>query len=309
MYADISSNKRSSIFLMVVFIAFVIFLGYFYDVVWNDWNHSGVTFAIIFSLAMTSVSYFQGDKIALWSTGAQPIAHDENQYVYHLVENLCIASGTPLPKIYIIEDKAINAFATGRKPNIASIAITRGAIEKLTNEELEGVLAHELSHIKNYDIRFMMLVAVMVGSIAILSDIFLRSRFLFGGHRDSDNKGSGQLGAILMIVGVILAILSPLIAELIKLAISRKREYLADASGALLTRYPEGLASALEKIATDNTPLRTASNATAHLFIASPFGGRKKMSNLFSTHPPVEERIKRLRTMGGANPTTSNMSI
>ena len=197
--------------------------------------------------------------------------------------------------MYIITDPAINAFATGRDPAHASIAVTTGAIEKLTNEELEGVLAHELSHVKNYDIRFMMLVAVLVGAIAILSNIMLRSRIFRG--RDNDNRG-GQLGGILMIAGIVLAILSPIIAEIIKLAISSKREYLADASGALLTRFPDGLANALEKIANEAQPMANASQATAHLFIANPFGSGKKFSNLFSTHPPVEERIKRLREMG-----------
>ena len=296
-YQDISSNKRNSILLMTVFIVFILFLGFIYDRAWGNGAYVGISLAIIFSFCSTAISYFAGDKIALATNGARPLNHDDNEYVYHLVENLCIASGMTMPRIYLIEDQAINAFATGRKPELASIAVTRGAVEKLTQQELEGVLAHELSHIKNYDIRFMTLVAVLVGSIAILSDIFLRSRFWFGGRdRDNDNQNC-NLGAIFMIVGVILAILSPLIAELIKLAISRKREYLADASGALLTRYPDGLASALEKIAADNQPLKSASMATAHLFIANPFAS-KKISNLFSTHPPIEERIKRLRTMG-----------
>ncbi len=293
MYNQIDSNKRKSVILMMLFIAVFIALGYVFDYVWGTPGmYSGVWIAIIISLVMTSVSYFSGDKIALSVSGAKQISKAENSYLYNMVENLCITAGAPMPKLYIIEDSAINAFATGRKPELASIAVTRGAIEKLANEELEGVLAHELSHVKNYDIRFMMLVAVMVGAIAIMSDIFLRSR-LFG-RRDSDSKGNA--GAILMIVGIVLAILSPLIAELIKLAISRKREYLADASGSLLTRYPEGLARALEKIAQENQPMRSASKATAHLFIASPFSG-KKITGLFSTHPPIEDRIKQLRQM------------
>jgi len=295
-YQEIASNKRNSVLLVTIFIAVILALGYIFSLAQGDNTYAGVWIAIIISLGMTSISYFSGDKIALAVSGAKEIAHDDNKYVYHIVENLCIANGQPVPKIYIIEDAAINAFATGRKPELASIAITRGALEKLTNEELEGVIAHELSHVKNYDIRFMMLVAVLVGAISILSNIFLRSRWFSGGNR-SNNREGGNAGAILMIVGIILAILSPIIAELIKLAISRKREFLADASGALLTRYPDGLAKALEKIAVDNQPLRTASNATAHLFIASPFSG-KKLSNLFSTHPPIEERVKRLRAMG-----------
>lgn len=295
-YQEISSNKRNSVILMMVSIAFICALGYVFSMAQGDNTYAGVWIAVIISLVMTSVSYFQGDKIALWSSGARPITHDENKYVYHLVENLCITAGQPIPKIYIMDDQSINAFATGRKPELSSIALTTGAISKLTNEELEGVIAHELSHIKNYDIRFMMLIAVIVGAVAILSDIFIRTR-LFGGSRNRDND-NGNAGAIFAIVGVILAILSPLIAELIKLAVSRQREYLADASASLLTRYPEGLASALEKIATDGQPLRTASNATAHLFIANPFGSGKKFASLFSTHPPVAERIKRLRAMG-----------
>ncbi len=290
MYSQIDSNKRQSVLLMVIFIAVIIGLGYVFDKVWGGGDYSIVIFAVILSFGMTAISYFQGDKIALWSTGAKPIAKADNAYVYRLIENLCITAGLPTPKIYIIEDQAINAFATGRKPDLASIAVTRGAIEKLQNEELEGVLAHELSHVKNYDIRFMTLVVVLVGAISILSNIFLRSQWL---PRRNDREG-GNIGAIFMIVGIVLAILSPLIAELIKLAISRRREYLADASGVLLTRYNEGLARALEKIATQNQPMARASQATAHLFIANPFSG-KKISSLFSTHPPIEDRIKKLR--------------
>lgn len=299
MYSEIASNKRKSLILAFLFIVVIIMLGWTFDQLYGDGrSYSGIIFAVMISLIMTAISYFSGDKIALAATGAKPISHDDNEYVYHFVENLCLASGLPVPKIYIIEDPAINAFATGRDPKSASIALTRGAVEKLDRAELEGVIAHELSHIKNYDIRFMMLIAVMVGAIIILADIMLRSGGLFRGRNNNRNEGS-QLFAILMIVGIVLAILSPFIAELIKMAISRKREYLADASGALLTRYPDGLASALEKIAMDNQPMQRASSATAHLFISSPFkGGRKKISALFSTHPPIEDRIQKLRTMG-----------
>jgi len=295
MYSEISSNKRKSVLLITVFIALIIGLGFAYDQVWGVGNYSGVVIAIVISLLMTMVSYFRGDKIALMTTGARAVSREENPYLYRMVENLTIANGMPMPKLYIMEDTAINAFATGRKPELASVAVTRGAIEKLQNEELEGVLAHELSHVKNYDIRFMMLVAVLVGTIAILSNIFLRARWL--GGRRNNREGGGQFGVALIIIGILLAILSPLIAEIIKLAISRRREYLADASGALLTRYPEGLARALEKIAAENQPMARASQATAHMFIANPFSGRK-IAGLFSTHPPVEERVKRLREMG-----------
>lgn len=293
LYSQIDSNKRNSVLLMMIFIVIIVVLGYVYSQVWGQGSYAGVGIAVLISFGMTSISYFQGDKITLWTSGAKPITHADNEYIYHIVENLCMTAGLPTPKIFLIPDASINAFATGRKPDLASIAITTGALEKLDKEELEGVIAHELSHVKNLDIRFLMLVAVMVGAIAILSDIFLRSRWL---PRRNNDRGGGNIGTILMIVGVVLAILSPLIAELIKLAISRKREYLADASGSLLTRYPEGLARALEKIAAENQPMAHASKATAHLFIANPFSG-KKVTNLFSTHPPIEDRIKKLRAM------------
>ncbi len=291
MYSQIDSNKRNSIILMMLFITIIIGISYGLEYLWGDGSYIIVWGAIILSLLMTSISYFKGDKIALTSTGAKPISKETDRSIYNMVENLCIASGIPMPKVYIIEDMAINAFATGRKPELSSIALTRGAIQKLENEELEGVIAHELSHVKNYDIRFMTLVAVLVGTIALISDIFIRSQ-LFG-RRDRNSKSNPAF----LIIGIVLAILSPLIAELIKLAISRKREYLADASASLLTRYPDGLASALEKISQEQKPMKKASTATAHLFIANPFSGKQKLKSLFSTHPPIKERIKKLREM------------
>ncbi len=296
MYSEITANKRRSVILMTIFVVIIIGLGYVFSRAQGDTSYAGVWIAIIISLFSTLISYYQGDKIALLASGARAISEEENKYVYRLVENLSIATGLPTPKIYIIDDPAINAFATGREPLLASIAITKGAIEKLKNEELEGVIAHELSHVKNFDIRFMTLVAVLVGAISIMAQIFLRSQFLFGSRR-RDNEGGGQLAAIFMVIGIVLAILSPIIAELIKLAISRRREYLADASGVLATRFPEGLANALEKIKMENLPLKQASSATAHLFLANPLRSNSVM-NLFSTHPPLEERIKRLREMG-----------
>ena len=294
MYSQITSNKRRSALLMIIFVILIIALGLVFDLAfYGEGSYVGLAFALIISTVSATVSYFKGDKIALWTNGAKPLAKEASPYLYRLVENLCITGGTPVPKIYIIEDPAINAFATGRKPELASIAVTRGALDQLQNEELEGVLAHELSHIKNYDIRFMTLVAVMVGAIAIMSNIFLRGHRFMGG---SGRKNSGNLFLVFMIIGIVLAILSPLIAEMIKLAISRRREYLADASGSLLTRFPEGLARALEKIRDHNQPMARANQATAHLFIASPFSG-KKLSSFFSTHPPVEDRIKKLRGM------------
>jgi len=296
-YTEINSNKRHSVILMTISIAVIIGLGYIFSRATQDNTYTMVWIAIIISLFSTLISYYQGDKIALWSSGAKLIEKNDNPEIYRLVENLAITAGLPGPKIYIINDPAINAFATGRKPELASVAITTGAIQKLEKTELEGVLAHELSHIGNYDIRFETLVAVMVGAIVIMANIFLRSRFLFGDRRSRDNSG-GQIAMIFMIAGIVLAIISPLIAELIKLAVSRRREYLADASGALLTRYRAGLANALQKIAEDNLATTTASTATAHLYFANPFksGG---VRNLFSTHPPINERIKKLNEMAG----------
>jgi len=279
----------------MVFIALITGLGYFLAE-YMGYGYGIMGFAVMLSFVMTLISYFKGDVIALKSAGAKEIQKQDNPYVCRIVENLALTAGMPAPRVYLISSPAMNAFATGRDPEHAHIAITTGLVESLENEELEGVVAHELSHIKNYDIRVMTIVVVLVGAIALLSDIFFRARFFgFGGRRDS-GKGGGQFGAILMIVGIVLLIISPLIAELIKLAVSRKREYLADASGALLTRYPEGLARALEKISASTAPLQTASNATAHLFIANPFK-KKKMSSLFSTHPPVADRIEKLRHM------------
>jgi heat shock protein HtpX len=241
------------------------------------------------------MGYYSGDKVALWTAGAVEVKKEDNPYLVRMVENLTITAGLPMPRVYVMQGEMINAFATGRDPQHASIAVTTGAMEKLENEELEGVLAHELSHVGNYDIRFMTLVAVLVGIIALLSHWFLRFN-LFGGRRSSNDRG-GNAGAILFVIGIVLAILAPIAATLIQLAISRKREFLADASGAQLTRYPEGLARALEKIGQQDGRLTRASNATAHLFIANPFGAvnSKGLSRMFSTHPPLEERIAALR--------------
>ncbi|MFZ2189980.1 MAG: M48 family metallopeptidase, partial [Candidatus Magasanikiibacteriota bacterium] len=215
MYSQIDSNKRKTILLIVIFIAIITAIGYFLGYYMN-YGSGMVILAVGISLVMTLISYYSGDKIALASTGAKIIAKEDNPYVYRMVENLCITAGTPMPKVYIINSPALNAFATGRDPEHSSIALTTGIINALENEELEGVIAHELSHIKNYDIRVMMIVVVLVGAISIISDMFFRARIL-GGKRDSDNRGGGQLGAIIMIVGIVLLILSPIIAELIKL--------------------------------------------------------------------------------------------
>ncbi|MDP2741581.1 MAG: M48 family metallopeptidase [bacterium] len=231
-------------------------------------------------------------------TRAVPLKHNENPEIYHLVENLCITAGLPLPKIYIIPENQLNAFATGRDAKHAVVAVTQGIINKLDKTELEGVIAHELSHIGNKDMLLATVVAILAGILAMVSNMFLRISFWGGGRdRDSDNN---KAGAILAILGIVAAILAPIAASLVQLAISRKREFLADASGALLTRYPEGLASALEKISTDSTPMRITNNATSSLYISSPFKGKQATNwfvKLFMTHPPVEERIRALRGM------------
>lgn len=290
MYSQIDANKRKTWLLIGFFVAFVFGIGYVLQQ-WAGYGPESLVMAGLISLVMSLSSYYAGDKIALSTSGAKQIKKEDNPYVFRLVENLCITAGIPEPKVYLIDSPALNAFATGRDPKHASIALTTGIIAALENEELEGVIAHELSHVQNYDIRVMTVVIVLVGLISLLAQWFLH----FGGGRrnsDSDNKGGNILG----IAAIVLMLLSPIIAELIKLAVSRKREYLADASGSLLTRYPEGLARALEKIQTSTVPLATASTATAHLFISNPFKG-KSISSLFSTHPPIADRIAKLRGM------------
>jgi len=294
LYTQVDKNVARTWILITVFLVFIIGLGYVFS--YNLNNPAILWFAVIFSSGMSFISYWYSDKIALSINRAREVKHEENPGLFHIVENLCITAGLPMPKIYIIEDASPNAFATGRDKNHASIAVTRGLLQKLNRTELEGVIAHELSHVGNRDILLSTVVVVLVGLVALLSHWFLRFSFWGGARRGRDNREGGQIGAILALIGIILAILSPLIATLIQLAISRKREFLADADGALLTRYPEGLASALEKIAADPAPLRVANQATAHLYIANPFKG-KKISTLFMTHPPIQERIKILRGM------------
>ena len=290
MYQAIAANKRKTILLIALFVILIGLVGWAFQA-WFQMGPSVVVIAIVIAIATSLFGYYSGDRIALATAGAQPISKDQNAYVYRLVENLCITAGLPMPRIYIINDPAMNAFATGRDPKHASIALTTGLIQKLENEELEGVIAHELSHIKNFDIRLMTIVIVCVGIIVLMSDFFLRGS-LFGGRRGNREGGNGPLA----FVGLALIILSPLFAKLIQLAVSRKREFLADASGALLTRYPAGLANALEKISQESQQMRRTSQATAHLYIANPLGKGSSFSNLFSTHPPIAERIKILRS-------------
>ncbi len=294
LYSQKSSNIRKTWFLFSLFLIIVITIGWVFSQIYGD--PSILYLAVIFSLLMNFIAYWYSDKIVLKMARAVPVEKKNAPELYNIVENLCITAGLPMPKVYLIREAQPNAFATGRNPKHAVVAVTEGLLRKLDRSELEGVIAHELSHIGNRDMLFSTVIVVLVGFISILSDIFLRSR-IFGFRGRNDRQG-GQLGTVLMLVGVVLAILAPISAMLIQLAISRKREFLADTSGALLTRYPEGLASALEKISSDNTPMRAANNSTAHLWLGSPFKGRKKSSwfgHLFLTHPPVEKRVKALR--------------
>ena len=294
LYTQAESNIRKTWFLMTGFLIFIIFLGWLFSYLLE--NQIFLIIAFIFALFQSIFSYWYSDKIVLAISRARPIEKQDNPELYRLVENLCITAGLPLPKIYIIDEAQPNAFATGRDANHAVLAVTRGLLEKLERSELEGVIAHELSHIGNKDMLLQTIVVILVGVVAMLSNFFLRISYWGRGERRERDSG----GAILMIFGILAAILAPIAATLIQLAISRKREFLADASGALLTRYPEGLARALEKISADPNPLRTANNATSHLFIASPFRGKESQNwftKLFSTHPPVEERIAALRGM------------
>ncbi|MFZ5559248.1 MAG: zinc metalloprotease HtpX [Patescibacteria group bacterium] len=292
LYTHIDSNIRKTWLLFSLFFIIIIGLGWFLSYYFDN---QGVLFIAVFiSIFMSFISYWFSDKIVLAISHAKSLAHDENPELYHIVENLCITAGLPMPKIYLINEPAPNAFATGRNPKNAVIAITEGLLRITDRSELEGVIAHELSHIGNRDILLQTVVVVLVGAISLIADMFIRGRFFRG--RKSDSEGGGQAQAILMLVGLIFIILSPLIAKLIQLAISRKREYLADADGALLTRYPEGLARALEKISQNPISLRTANSATAHLYITNPLKN-KGLAKFFMTHPPIEERIKRLREM------------
>ncbi|MCD6085620.1 M48 family metallopeptidase [bacterium] len=293
-YTHIEKNILKTWTLISVFLIFIIGIGWFFSYLFN--SRIILLIAVVISVTQTFLSYFYSDKIILSMVKARRIEKKDNPELYRIVENLSITAGLPMPQVYIMDELQPNAFATGRNPKHSAIVVTAGLLEKLEKSELEGVIAHELSHIKNKDIFLGSIVVVLVGIVALVSDFFLRSLFWFGPRRDSEREG----GAIFLILGIIAAILAPIAATLIQLAISRKREFLADASAVLLTRYPEGLARALEKIASDKVPLRVASNATSHLFIASPFKGNQTknwFAKIFMTHPPIEERIKALREM------------
>lgn len=294
----VDDNKRKSTFVVTGFMLFVVVVSWVFAAAYG-FDFSFVGIALIFSGITSYISYYNSDKIILSLSGARPADRQKDFNFFTVAQNLSMVARIPMPKLYVIDDTALNAFATGRDPEHAVVVATTGLLAKLDRTELEGVVAHELSHIQNYDIRLMSLVTVLVGLITLLADMFLRMG-RFGGRRSRDNEN--QLGAILFIVGIVLALLSPFIASLIKLAISRRREFLADASGAKLTRYPEGLARALEKISADAEPLEAANKATAHLYIANPLKNHHDsigwFAGLFNTHPPVEERIKALRQNG-----------
>jgi heat shock protein HtpX len=299
----IQANKTKSWLIVFFFMVFVIIAMYIiaYGM---GYGQIALPFALMISFLGTFFSYYYSDKIVLGMSGARPATHEEDRRLDNIVEGLCLAAGLPKPKIYVIEDSAPNAFATGRNPQNAVVCVTTGLLEKLNRDELEGVIAHELSHIKNYDTLLMTVTAVMLGTLTLLSEWFLRSLWWGGGRRyssrseDERRGGGGGAAVIFLVLGIVFALLAPLVAQLIHLAISRRREFLADASGALLTRYPKGLADALRKLSADTDPLEAANKATAHLYIVNPLIEHGGMINkLFSTHPPTEERIAALEKM------------
>lgn len=292
LYRNYDSNIRKTWLLMSLFLVVVIGIGWTFSWVYD--SPEILFIAVLFSLVMNFFSYWYSDKIVLSISGAKPISKDSHRELWNVAENLAITAGLPIPKLYIIDDPAPNAFATGRDKEHSAIAVTSGLLSILDRAELEGVIAHELSHVGNRDILLQTVVVVLVGFVTLLADFFMRMTIY--GRGDRNNKG-GQIQVIMLVVGVVLSILAPIIATLIQLAISRKREFLADSSGALLTRYPEGLASALEKISSYSGQMRKANHATAHMFISNPFGakGGRGFGKLFMTHPPVEERIRALR--------------
>ncbi len=294
-YTQADSNTRKTWLLLTFFFVFIIAIGWLFSYLLD--SNAILYFAVFLSIATSFGSYWYSDKIVLSMYRAQPVEHNQNPELYHIVENLCITAGLPVPKIYIIPEFQPNAFATGRDAKHAVVAVTQGLLNRLSKTELQGVLAHELSHIGNKDMLLSTVVAILAGIVAMLANMFLRVSF-WGGRGRDDNKGNA--GAILAIVAIVAAILAPIAATLVQLAISRKREFLADADAALLTRYPEGLASALEKISADPTPMRIKNDAASSLFIESPYKGKQKtlwFAKLFMTHPPVEERIAALRDM------------
>jgi heat shock protein HtpX len=310
-YSEQAANRRNSVLLALAVVAFLAVFGYIIGYVVGLGSGNEVAFgigalliAIALGVLMAIGSYYGGDQLVLASSHAREIGPEQAPELYNVVNELAVAAGVPMPRVYIIDDPSPNAFATGRDPQHSSVAITTGLLQKLDREELQGVIGHELSHVRNYDIRFTLIVGVMVGSIALLAQLFLRYTLWFGGGRDkgNDNNSSGTLGMIMLVVGVILAILAPFFTALVQMAVSRQREYLADASSVQLTRNPHGLERALAKLAADNEPLHSANGATQHLYIVNPLKKLGGGSALFSTHPPIVDRINRLRQLTGDAP-------
>jgi heat shock protein HtpX len=294
----IAVNRRNSLLLIAAFLAFVAVFGYVIGYAWIG-DPTGALFGLGLAFVVGAVSgvatYYGGDRMVLAASRAKEITHDDAPVLFNVVEEMAIAAGLPMPKVYIIQDSAPNAFATGRDPEHASVAVTSGLLKKLNRDELQGVIAHEMSHVGNLDIRYAMLVGVLVGTTVLISDFFLRGLWFGGGRR---REGGGQAQIIMLVVAILLSILAPLFARLLQLSISRQREYLADASAVRLTRNPKGLADALQKIGGDREVLEVANRATAHLYIVNPVKGfEKRAKGLFSTHPPIEERVQILRSM------------
>ena len=297
----IAVNRRNSLFLIVCFLAFLTVFGYVIGYAWIG-DPVGALFGLVLAFVVGIISglatYYGGDRMVLAASRAKEVTHEDAPVLFNVVEEMAIAGGLPMPKVYIIEDSAPNAFATGRDPEHASIAVTSGLLNKLNRDELQGVIAHEMSHVGNYDIRYAMLVGILVGTTVLISDFFLRGLWFGGGRGGRREGGGGNLQLIMVIIAIVLAILAPLFARLLQLSISRQREYLADATAVQLTRNPKGLADALQKISGDREVLEVANRATAHLYIVNPIKRFEKRSKgLFSTHPPIEERIKILRAM------------
>jgi heat shock protein HtpX len=299
MYEQIARNKRQSLLLAGLVVLILVLLGYLI----GEWaapgaGRAGVVIAGAAGVLLGLIGYYSGSRAILALSGAKEIRKEDHPVLFNVVEEMSISAGLPMPRIFIIEDTAPNAFASGRDPKHATVAVTRGLLEKLNRDQLQGVIAHEMSHIRNYDVLFATLIAIEVGLIALICDSLRRHAFFTGGRRRSGRSKGGSGGGVLLIIVLVLAILAPLVSKLLQLAISRRREYLADASAVQLTRYPEGLASALEVISRDEEPLEAANRATQHLYIVNPM---KKLGaagkSLFSTHPPIEERIARIREM------------
>jgi heat shock protein HtpX len=311
-YSEESANRRNSFLLALLVVAFLAVFGYIIGYVVGLGTGNEVAFgigavaiAVAVGLLGALGSYFGGDKLVLASSHAQEVTAQQAPELFNVVNEMAVSAGVPMPKVYIIDDPSPNAFATGRDPQHSSVAITTGLLQKLDREELQGVIGHEMSHVRNYDIRFTLIVGVMLGSIALLAQLFLRYTFWFGGGRSRNNNeggGSGGLGVVFLVIGVVLAILAPFFTALVQMAVSRQREYLADASSVELTRNPHGLERALAKLAADNESLHSANGATQHLYIVNPLKKLGGGSALFSTHPPIVDRINRLRQLTGDPP-------